>query len=99
MPHGVCCVFERNAILEHRHTFTNTPDGALAGTWRSTDRIMFPICSWIYDLPEGLLSVTRGRTVRVFDCPATKEMKTDGERRSILPHLALTYARSIKQPH
>src|SRR4030095_9610998 len=91
--------FERDATLEHRHTFTDTPDGTLAGTWRSTDRMVFPICSWIYDLPNGLLSVRRGRVVREFDCPVGIGMDTDADRRRTLPLRALSYARNIKQPH
>jgi hypothetical protein len=85
--------------LEHRHVFTDTLDGTLAGTWRSTDRMMFPICSWIYDLPQGLLSVRRGRVVREFDCPLGIGMGTDAERRRTLPLRALVYGREMKQPY
>lgn len=85
--------------MEYEHTFTNTPDGTLAGIWRSTDHIAFPICSWIYDLPELLLQVTRGRVVRKYHCPLGIGMDTDADRRRTLPLKALGYARTIKQPH
>jgi hypothetical protein len=70
----------------------------MAGTWQSSDPTSLPICTWSYDLRAGLLRVTRGTVMHEFECPAGNGMKTESERRQILPHLALTYARNIKLP-
>src|SRR4029453_14231526 len=88
----------RKNNLEHQHIFAVTPDGALAGTWRSTDRMVFPICKGVFDLPEGLLHITRGRVTRAFDCPLSKGLTTDAERRRNLPRIALDLSRTIRQP-
>ena len=81
-----------------KHTFADTQEGRLAGAWRCADRTLIPICTWTYDLPAGLLRVTRGRVMCEFECPAGNGMKTDDQRRQILPHLALVYSRNIKRP-
>jgi hypothetical protein len=82
--------------LPHQHTFAVTPDGALAGTWRSTDRRVFPICTWVFDLPQEQLRVTRGRITRAFDCPMGKGLATDEERRRNLPRIALDLSKIIE---
>jgi hypothetical protein len=84
--------------VEYKHRFANTQRGGLAGTWQCADRTLVPICTWSYDQPAGLLRVTRGAVMREFECHAGTGMKTEAERRQILPHLALTYARNINVP-
>jgi hypothetical protein len=82
--------------MAYTHRFARTKQGGLAGSWQCADRTLFPICIWSYDRLAGLLRVTRGAEVREFECRVGMGIKTEAERRQILPHLALTYARNIK---
>jgi hypothetical protein len=81
--------------VEYTHRFAKTDEGKLAGTWLGADRTLVPICTWSYDQTAGLLRVIRGVVMREFECRAGNGMKTEAERRLILPHLALTYARNF----
>src|SRR5262245_54576735 len=81
--------------LEHR--FTDTPDGALAGSWW-VKNVVAPWCIWSYDDDAHRLSVTRSTATRTTQLPANAIPTTDVERRKMFPLLALHLARDMRRP-